>query len=139
MVISLGQRYECCQPSHLRPLGCLTLNLVLSLCRFYCISYHTWGVISEKSQFPLVELLNVIIVSWLISIAGLGFGPRHGFLYYTGFYIGLDSDSDPLIEMYVIGKMICPYNRYSNHLGKGSESESESKSMQWKHVLHNTM
>ena len=55
--------------------------------------------------------------------------------------IGSDSDSDPLIEMHVIGMEIGPWdgdpqNGYSNHLGKGSKSESESKSVQWKHILH---
>ena len=41
------------------------------------------------------------------------------------FSIGSDSDSDPLIEMYV-GTEICPKNGYSTHLGKGFESETES-------------
>ena len=46
----------------------------------------------------------------LISIAGLGFGfeLKQGFLYYAHFSIGSDSDSDPLIEMYVLGTEICP-------------------------------
>ena len=36
-------------------------------------------------------------------------------------------DSDPLIEMYVIGTKVCLWDRDpSIHLGKGSESESES-------------
>ena len=55
------------------------------------------------------------------------------------FSIGSDSDSGPLIEMYVLGMEICSYNGYSNHLGKGSESESDSMSVQWKHVLRNTV
>ena len=52
-----------------------------------------------------------------------------------------DLDSDPLIEMYVIGTEICFWDRdtslkgYSTHLGKGSGSESESG----ENVLHNTM
>ena len=33
------------------------------------------------------------------------------------FHIGSDSDSDPLIEMHVVGTEICPLNGYSNHLG----------------------
>ena len=41
-----------------------------------------------------------------------------------GFSIGSDSDSDPLIRMYVLRTEICPLNRYSSHLGKGSKSES---------------
>ena len=45
------------------------------------------------------------------------------------FSIGSDSDSDPLIEMYVIGMKICPQNGYSNHLVKGSKSEPESESL----------
>ena len=49
----------------------------------------------------------------LISIAGLGFRFkfRYGFLHYAGFSMGSDSDSDPLIEMYVIGTEICPWDR----------------------------
>ena len=33
------------------------------------------------------------------------------------FHIGSDSDSDPLIEMYVVGTEISPSNGYSNHFG----------------------
>ena len=33
------------------------------------------------------------------------------------FHIGSDSDSDPLIKIYVVGTEICPKNGYSNHLG----------------------
>ena len=42
--------------------------------------------------------------------------------------ICLDLDSDPLIEMYVIGMEISPWDRDLNR-----------SSSQWKHVLHNTM
>ena len=42
--------------------------------------------------------------------------------------IGSDLDSDPQIEMYVIGMEISPWDRDLNR-----------SSSQWKHVLHNTM
>ena len=35
------------------------------------------------------------------------------------FHIGSDSDSDPLIEMYVVGTETCPWDRSS--IGKPSE------------------
>ena len=57
----------------------------------------------------------------LISIAGLGFGfeLKQGFLYYAHFSIGSDSDSDPLIEMYVLGTEICPLKWVQYPFGKG--------------------
>ena len=39
---------------------------------------------------------------------GFGFGLGFGFLYYADFSNGLDSNSDPLIQMYGIGTEICP-------------------------------
>ena len=42
--------------------------------------------------------------------------------------IGSDLDSDPQIEMYVVGMEISPWDRDLNR-----------SSSQWKHVLHNTM
>ena len=35
---------------------------------------------------------------------------------YRIFSIGSDSDSDPLIEMYVIGVEICPWDRVSGNM-----------------------
>ena len=54
------------------------------------------------------------------------------------FSTGLDSDTDPLIEVYVTGTEICPWDGdpflkcVQKRLGKGSKSESESASVQWK-------
>ena len=67
-------------------------------------------VLSTPPPLLQCQYISISILLWLISIAGLGFGfrLRHGFLYYAGISISSGSDSDPLIEMYVIGTEICP-------------------------------
>ena len=48
----------------------------------------------------------ITLALWLISTNGDGFGLIFGFLYYADFSTGLNSDSDPLIQMYGIGTEI---------------------------------
>ena len=58
------------------------------------------------------------------------------------FSIGSDSDPDPLIEMYVIGMEICPWDRdLSLKMDAVTiwERDLNLNPSQWKHVLHNTM
>ena len=58
------------------------------------------------------------------------------------FFIGSGSDSDPMIEMYVMGTEICPWDRdLSLKMGAVHiwERDPNLSLSQWKHVLHNTM
>ena len=52
--------------------------------------------------------VHCLVNSWLIFTNGDGIG--FGFLYYADFSIRSDLDSNPLIQMYVIGTEICPWD-----------------------------